>query len=208
MDEGLAPESNPTETKPRRRRWPLGALTGIAVAFVVGGVLIINAFGGDTAGSGTTSTISGLPELGSLPQITGNIAPVFTIDLLDGTTFSLEDHLADDGRPVLLNLWASWCTPCREEMPALDAAAASHPGVYFIGVAVEDDPVAAQQFADEIGVSYPLAIDESERVGRLYPSPGLPTTILISGDGVIVRTVFGGLDEAEIDELLSAAFGL
>ena len=185
---------------PRSRRWPLGALTLIAVAFVIGGVVL---FGGDDPPTTTT-----IPEFGSFPTLTGEVAPDFSVDLLDGTAFRLSDHLENDGRPVLLNLWASWCAPCREEMPALDAAAKAHTDVYFIGIAVEDDPAAAEAFAMEIAVSYALAIDESERVGRRYPSPGLPATFLISSEGEIVRTVFGAIDEAEIAELIAEAFGL
>jgi len=186
----------------RTRRWPLGVLTLIVVAFVVGGVVL---FGGDDGSANTTPTI---PDLGSFSAATGDVAPDFSLDLLDGTPFRLSDHLENDGRPVLLNLWASWCAPCREEMPALDAAAAEHPDVFFLGVAVEDDPTAAAAFAEEVGVSYALAIDESERVGRRYPSPGLPATFLISSQGEIVRTVFGALDEADVAELISDAFGL
>ncbi len=196
--------STPTETstvRPRSRRWPLGALTLIVAVFVIGGVVL---FGGDDTSSTTTA-----PDLGgTFPTLTGEEAPDFSVDLLDGTAFRLSDHLENDGRPVILNLWASWCTPCREEMPALDAASKEHTGVYFLGVAVEDDPAAAEQFANEIGVSYALAIDESERVGRRYPSPGLPATFFISSEGRIVRTVYGTVDEAEIAELIASSFGL
>ena len=193
-----APAPAPT-VRPRTRRWPLGALTLLVVAFVIGGVVL---FGGDD-----TNTTPTIPDLGSLPTVTGDAAPDFSVDLLDGTSFRLSDHLKEDGRPVLLNLWASWCIPCREEMPALDAAAAERTDVYFLGVAVEDDPAAAEAFAEEVGVSYALAIDESERIGRRYPSIGLPATFLISTEGVIVRTVYGQLDEAEILQLITEAFG-
>lgn len=133
----------------------------------------------------------------------GAPAPDFSITLLDGSVFSLSDHVADDGRPVILNLWASWCAPCREEMPYFDAAAASHPGVFFLGVAVEDDPAAARDFADEIAVSYALAIDEADRVARRYPAFGLPATFLIAGDGTLARTVYGPMDEDDIAEMLA-----
>jgi len=142
------------------------------------------------------------------PHITGKAAPDFTIDLLDGSRFDLSDHLTEDGRPVLLNLWASWCAPCREEMPALDAASRAHTDVYFIGVAVDDNASDAAAFAEEVGVSYALAIDESGLVGGDYPSPGLPATFLISPDGIIVKTVYGGVDEADIDAMIAEAFGL
>jgi len=197
-----APDATPSPTsRPRRRRWPLGTLTLIVVAFVAIGVMLL----ADDDSDGTTTTLGGISIP---PHITGNAAPDFTIDLFDGSTFDLSDHFATDGRPVLLNLWASWCGPCREEMPALDAASRTHTDVYFIGVAVDDNAADAAAFAEEVGVSYALAFDESEQVGRDYPSPGLPATFLISPDGVIVKTVYGGVDEADIDEMIADAFGL
>ena len=78
----------------------------------------------------------------------GSPAPDFTVELFDGTRFRLSDHLGDDGRPVVLNLWASWCLPCRAEMPELDEAARAHPEVLFLGVAVDDTRRAAEAFAD------------------------------------------------------------
>lgn len=194
-----------TEPAPHRpaRRWPLGLLTLLVVAVVAGGVLL---FGGDDS-----------PDTPDVPDLAGDLgldvqngdgAPDFAIDLLDGTSFRLSDHLADDGRPVVLNLWASWCGPCRAEMPAFDAASGTHTDVFFLGVAVEDNPDDARAFAAEVGVSYALAIDEAERVGSRYFSPGLPATFFISAEGTIVRTVFGGLDEDEIAQLIAESFDL
>ncbi len=182
-----------------RRRWPLGALTLIVVAAVVGGLLLL----GDNAGSGSSAELAG--ALG-LPTQNGEAAPDFSLTLLDGTDFRLTDHLTNDGRPVILNLWASWCGPCRAEMPAFDVASKLHTDVFFLGVAVEDDPIAAEEFAAEIGVTYALAIDEADRVGRRYPSPGLPATYFISTDGLIIRTVFGQIDEDQIDDLIAESF--
>jgi thiol-disulfide isomerase/thioredoxin len=182
-----------------RRRWPLGALTLIVVAAIVGGLLLF----GDNAGSESSAELAG--ALG-LPTQNGEAAPDFSLTLLDGTDFRLTDHLTNDGRPVILNLWASWCGPCRAEMPAFDVASKLHTDVFFLGVAVEDDPIAAEEFAAEIGVTYALAIDEADRVGRRYPSPGLPATYFISTDGLIVRTVFGQIDEDQIDQLIAESF--
>jgi peroxiredoxin len=176
-------------------------LTLLVVAVIAGGVWLFGGGGTDTPD---------IPDLGDglgLDTQTGDPAPDFALDLLDGTPFRLTDHLADDGRPVVLNLWASWCSPCRAEMPAFDAASRVHTDVFFLGVAVEDAPDAARAFAEEIEVSYPLAIDESERVARRYTSPGLPATFFISSDGGIVRTVFGQLDEDDIAQLISESFG-
>ncbi len=182
-----------------RRRWPLGALTLIVVAAIVGGLLLF----GDNAGSESSAELAG--ALG-LPTQNGEAAPDFSLTLLDGTDFRLTDHLTNDGRPVILNLWASWCGPCRAEMPAFDVASKLHTDVFFLGVAVEDDPIAAEEFAAEIGVTYALAIDEADRVGRRYPSPGLPATYFISTDGLIIRTVFGQIDEDQLDDLIAESF--
>lgn len=187
--------------------WRLGLLTLLAVTLVVTGVLV---FGGDddpapaggaAADSGTVITI---PPLPAAVRGTGT-APDFSLELFDGTRFSLGSHLQNDGRPLILNLWASWCPPCREEMPDLDAAAAANPGVVILGVAVDDDPVAAAAFAAEIAIGYPAGFDEADRVGRGYPTSGLPATFVISSDGMLIQTVFGRLTTSDIDELIALA---
>jgi thiol-disulfide isomerase/thioredoxin len=135
------------------------------------------------------------------------IAPDFRVPTLGGGSFSLADHFAAGGAPVFLNLWASWCPPCRAEMPAIDAAAARHPNVKFVGVAVQDDFEAAARFAEEIGVSYTIGFDEKYEVNTLYPSAGLPVTFLIDADGTLVQTLYGQLDDSRIDFTLATWFG-
>jgi thiol-disulfide isomerase/thioredoxin len=144
------------------------------------------------------SNTSGAATTDSRPM-----APEFQVTLFDGTVFDFADHLRLDGRPVLLNLWASWCPPCRQEMPDLDAAAQRHPEVLFLGVAVEDDAESAATTAGELGVSYPVGFDADGSVARAFPSPGLPTTFLIDRDGRIIGAVYGGLDADDIDSLLA-----
>lgn len=129
-------------------------------------------------------------------------APDFTLDLFDGTRFALSDHLATDGRPVVMNFWASWCVPCREEMPAFDAVARRHPEVLFIGVVVQDIEAAARQFAEEVAVSYPLGLDEDGVILERYPTLGLPTTWFITSDGVIAAQRVGELDEDSLESLI------
>jgi peroxiredoxin len=85
--------------------------------------------------------------------------------------------------------------------------AREHTDVFFLGVAVEDEPAAAREFADEVGVGYALAIDEADRVGRRYPTPGLPATFFITEDGVIAKTVFGQIDEGQLAEFIEESFG-
>lgn len=135
------------------------------------------------------------------------IAPIFSVPTTDGGEFSLSEHIADDGRPVFLNLWASWCFPCREEMPAIDAAALAHPEVAFIGVAVQDSETDATEFAEEIGVSYSLGIDDDAEVENAYNPLGLPASYIISGEGVIVERIFGKVTEQDLAEKFAQHFG-
>ncbi len=151
-----------------------------------------------------------LPELSEVAETipgSGEPAPDFSVVTFDGPTFSLSNHLAEDGRPVFLNLWASWCAPCRAEMPAIDEAAINHPDVAFIGVAVTDVADKSRDFAEEIGVSYPLGFDENDVVDDGYRPFGLPATYFISPGGVIVERVFGPLTADQIDKKLEDHFG-
>ena len=118
-------------------------------------------------------------------------APDFRFEVFDGTTFSLAEHFAEDGRPVVLNFWASWCPPCRAEMPDFDLVAQDHPEVKFIGVAVDDIESNARKFAAEIGVSYLLGFDPTGKAHLTLPFVALPTTWIINADGVIVHKVQG-----------------
>lgn len=173
--------------------------SGSRVAIVVGLMaLAITACSGQT----NDTTDDGTPT-GAAPA---EVAPMFTVATTDGT-FSLSEHLATDGRPVFLNLWASWCFPCREEMPAIDAAATKHPEVAFIGVSVQDTTAEATAFAEEIGVQYTLGFDEEGTVDAAYTPVGLPASFIISADGVILERIFGKVTEADLDEKFSKHFG-
>jgi thiol-disulfide isomerase/thioredoxin len=175
-------------------------LTAVAVGLVVFGVMLLSdrGSGGEPA---ATPTTSGDPSGGE------GMAADFSLTMFDGTPFDLGEHLATDGRPVFLNFWASWCPPCRQEMPDISAAAAANPGVQFLGIAVSDDPAAAEAYAGEIDVAYPLGADTTGVIEMRYPSPGLPATFLISGDGQIVDTYFGLMAPDVIDRLVARLLG-
>lgn len=136
-------------------------------------------------------------------QIQGDPAPAFSISLIGGGRFDLAEHLQTDGRPVLLNLWASWCIPCRNEMPFLDAAVARNPEIFFLGVAVNDSPRNAESFVEEIGVSYPIGLDTDGFVVDAYPAPAMPVTYVIDRDGSLRGRFFGELNTERLAELLA-----
>ncbi len=162
---------------------------------------------------GTTPAIVGLALLLTAacgaPQTTppthGSLS--FTVELVDGSTFDLATHQEETGNPVVINLWASWCVPCRKEMPAIDRVARSHPDVTIIGVAVQDRPEKAARFAREIGVGYPLAVDRDQAVEALFRIPGLPMSVFVSPQGEIVGTTYGEMDESDLEEKLFTFFG-
>lgn len=133
--------------------------------------------------------------------------PSFSVQMLDGADFDLNEHQQRTGRPVVVNLWASWCLPCRNEMPAIDRAARARPDVTFVGIAVQDRPDDAEQFAREIGVAYPIAIDDTGAIEDLFRIPGLPMTLFITSDGVLVGTSFGELTDLDLEEKLEEHFG-
>lgn len=138
----------------------------------------------------------------SVPNGAGEEAPGFEVTLRGGGDFSLDQHFAVDGRPVLLNLWASWCIPCRNEMPLLDDVAPLYPSVLFFGVAVNDTRSSAEDFADEVGVAYQIGFDELGMLTDNYPAPAMPVTYIIDADRTIRSRFFGELTAGRIDDLL------
>ena len=142
---------------------------------------------------GTTMVLS-VTACGGAPLSIGEAAPPFVLATFDGSEFALADH----PETVVLNFWASWCVPCRTEMPEFDRFASAHPELTVIGVAVEDTEETARAFAAEVGVGYPLGLDDA--LGDLYPRLGLPTTYVIR-QGVIVAKSDGALTFSDLEEL-------
>ena len=138
-------------------------------------------------------------DRGEVAQV-GEPAPDFTVDLLDGGSFSLSDHIADDGRPLIVNLWASWCVPCREEIPDLSAFAEENPDIAIVGVAVDDRLEDAQAFGAEIDPVYSLAFGD-DAFDVAYPNFGLPVTYFLDEEGGVTEVFNGILTPARLEEL-------
>jgi thiol-disulfide isomerase/thioredoxin len=110
------------------------------------------------------------------------------------------------GKPTLINLWATWCGPCRKEMPALQAAYERHRGeVLFLGVDTRDDPHGAADFLEEVEVTYPQVADIDGELLAHLRIPGLPVTVILDADGHIVAQHVGPLDADTIEDLLAQA---
>jgi thiol-disulfide isomerase/thioredoxin len=137
--------------------------------------------------------------------VKGSVAPDFELTTLDGKTLKLSDYR---GRAVLLNFWATWCGPCKIEMPwfvELNQKYASQ-GLTILGVAMDDSGQAEiARFAKEMGVNYPILIGK-EKVGDAYGGvPGLPTTFYIDRNGKILDRVVGIVGRSEIEAQIQKA---
>jgi peroxiredoxin len=129
----------------------------------------------------------------------------FTLAALDGTEVSLSQFR---GQPVLINFWASWCLPCREEMPELVRSYEAHKaeGLMILGVNLtySDTLSDAQAFASEFNITFPVLLDKDGAVAeRLYRIPGVPTSIFINRDGTIERIQVGIMTPRQIDQYVA-----
>ena len=130
----------------------------------------------------------------SRAQTENVVAPDFEIEAFDGKTIRLSDFA---GQVVVLNFWASWCPPCRWEMPAFEEIYQEYrdQGVTFIGIAMSDTLEEASVLAEQTGVTYPLALDTTNEVVRAYEVRSLPTTFFIDKDGRIQRRLTSAANE-------------
>ncbi len=177
-----------------------GVLTLIFLTIIAIGLAVGSMTAPTEADSSDDPVSTGILEIGSP-------APDFEVELLDGSMFRLSEHLATDGRPLVLNLWASWCPPCRAEMPDFNRFAASKPGIAVIGVAIEDDEAAARAFVEELGIDYLIGLDEAGVIGTRYPYLGLPATWVIGSDGTLRREVIGQVTFEFLNEIVAQEFG-
>jgi peroxiredoxin len=130
-------------------------------------------------------------------------APDFTLKSLEGSNLRLDEYR---GQVVLLNFWASWCGPCRQEMPLLDRLHHRYEDTGFavIGVNVEGDAAPAQGIVDQTQVTFPILIDDGQKVSEMYNLQAMPSTVVIDRDGV-VRYIHLGYkpgDEAKYVEVV------
>ena len=132
-------------------------------------------------------------------------APDFTLKSLEGSNLRLEEYR---GQVVLINFWASWCGPCRQEMPLLDRLHQRYldTGFAVLGVNVEGEEAPARALIDKIPVTFPVLIDEGQTVSELYRLEAMPSTVVVDRDGV-VRYIHRGYkpgDEAKYVEVVKA----
>ena len=165
----------------------LAALAGVGILVVAVAIVFANGLGsGENAG---------------VAEAVGSDAPPLSGETLAGGTWSLADRGGDD--VVLVNVWASWCAPCREEMPLLREVADTYDsqGLTVVGLNTKEPPEAAREFLDEIGgVPYPSVIDEDGETAVAWGVFGMPETFVVSPDGEILAKHAGAIDREWIAE--------
>ncbi|MGH2581636.1 MAG: peroxiredoxin family protein, partial [Anaerolineales bacterium] len=138
----------------------------------------------------------------------GFLAPDFTLETLAGDQVTLSGLR---GQVVLVNLWASWCGPCRAEMPAIQQIYEQYRdrGFTVLGVNLtnQDSRAAAQAFVDEFGLTFPILLDTDGSVAAAYRLRSLPSSYFIDRNGVIQKVVLGGpmaeaLVQTQVEQLL------
>jgi peroxiredoxin len=132
--------------------------------------------------------------------VVDSLAPEFSLKTVEGETVQLSDLR---GQVVALNFWATWCAPCRLEMPALQARADARPDrLAVIGVNFDESADAVAAFRDELGIRFPLLLDPGGEVQRLYRVLGYPTTFFLDETGTIRFQHVGLMSEDQLDSYL------
>ena len=123
-----------------------------------------------------------LTSINSLAANTKGPAPDFTLASKDGGNVRLQEQL---GNVVLINFWASWCGPCREELPYLEELQQEYADLGFtiLAVNVDEDPAKADILLNDIPVSFPVLFDVNDDVSKLYKVKAMPTTVIVDRDG-------------------------
>lgn len=170
---------DPTEVRSARPNWArVVAIAALVVTGVLGAVML------GTRENGVSEDIA---------------APPFTLPSINDGRETVSLNMRD-GRPAVVNFFASWCAPCRRELPYFASASRRLEGeVTFIGIAHQDDPGLAAEMLQDFDVSYPAGDDPEGEVARRYLLRGMPSTAFVAADGTLVGVAVGEMDAAELD---------
>jgi peroxiredoxin len=136
----------------------------------------------------------------------GDAAPDFTLKMSDGSTTTLSDL---QGKAVLLHFWATWCPPCRRELPGMNelaeklASQGTSSRLQFVAVCVSDTEKKRAAFMDDNEYTFPGGLDERGQIANKYGVQGIPTSVLISPSGKILKVSVGAMSEKQLADFVS-----
>ena len=153
---------------------------------------------------GLTLSVFAATSLAS-SDLTGQAAPDFALKSSGGDNVRLSEYRGD---VVMVNFWATWCGPCRQEMPLLDELYSRYERVGFslLGVNIDDDSRKAMNMVSDLGVSFPVLFDARKEVSKLYKVDAMPVTVLIDREGTIRYVHHGykpGYEDKYLDQIRS-----
>jgi peroxiredoxin len=171
---------------------------GLLIGLAIGAIVFIGLPTFGNAGSTVANVDGGTP---APAPIVGSPAPDFTLKNINDESITLSDL---KGRPVLINFWATWCGPCRIEMPAIEAAYQAHKGEGFTVLAVDADETKADvvDFANDLNLTFEFLLDPGLAVNDLYRIRAYPSSFFIGRDGVVAAYQIGTMTESQLADNL------
>lgn len=188
-----APQQPPSNLMQSRGIWAI--IIGVVLVAGIGWIIF-------SASLMAKNSSGDAGALGPAP-VAGHPAPDFELNTLDGNTIRLSDF---QGKPVVVNFWATWCPPCRAEFPDFqDAAVDNADSLVIIGInnTSADQRDNISPFLEEFGITFPIVLDEKGDVVEAYRVLGLPTTVFINSDGIINEVFTGPLNKAYIESKIT-----
>ena len=166
-----------------------GRVLATALAVAVTGVIVVWLLVVPLATTPTGSPSASLVVVGGSPLL-GRPLPALALEDLDGDTVRTTDLV---GRPLIVNVWASWCVPCRDEFPLLVGANGEYrdQDLAVLGIVHRDTAEAARRFADEQGATWPMLLDPDESAYRALIGIGVPQTYFVDPEGIVRWVNFG-----------------
>lgn len=140
------------------------------------------------------------PATPKYPDITvGELAPDFTLKNLSGEEVSLSDYR---GKIVMINFWASWCPPCRAEMPDMQKLSTENDDLVVLAVDVEEDIKVVKEFIEKGGYDFEVVLDSKGDIYKTYLGNGIPNSYFVDKEGILLGKVRGAINFAQMNEIL------